>query len=309
MIGIEEIGIYIPDYRQMNGLKSYQGEKVDPDFIKNKVGFVSTARKAEGENTADMCQKAFHNLLSRVGDLDVNDIECICVCTQNGEYRMPHTSAILQDRLSLSGRCAAFDISLACSGYIYGLGAIQSFMEFNNFSKGLLFTCDPYSKILDTEDKGTDLLFGDAATVTLLSTKGSLKMGKSTFYTKGASYDVAITHEGGHLLVDNRKIFNFVLREGMDTIQRCMKSNQITDKDVDVYLFHQASKYVLDQLGRRMNIASEKVPFKAQTYGNTVSSSLPLMLQDYLEDDGIHSFFMCAFGAGLSAAATVLNRA
>ena len=308
MIGIENIGIYIPQNRQKNSLKSYQGDTVDLDFLQNKVGFVSTARKETGEDTADMCQRAFQDLLDRMENLPLEEIDCLCVCTQNGEYRMPHTSAILQDRLSLRGTCAAFDISLACSGYVYGLNLLQNFMETNGFSRGLLFTCDPYSKIMDAEDKNTDLLFGDAATVTLLSEKGKLILGRSTYYTKGRSYDVAIKRDGEYLSVDSRGIFNFVLREGMDTIQRCMEKNQLHEADVDIYLFHQATKYVLDQLARRLRINSAKVPFKAQEYGNTISSSLPILLQDYLEDDELQTFLLCGFGAGLSAAATVLKR-
>lgn len=308
MIGIEDIGVYIPKNRRKNIGRSYGGEAVDPEFLQNKVGFLSVSRKEEGENTADMCQKAFQDLVERRGTLPPEEVECICVCTQNGEYEMPHTSAILQDRLGIPGTCAAFDLSLACSGYVYGLNLMEGFMERNGYATGLFFTCDPYSKAMDPEDKGTDLLFGDAATVTLLTNKGRLRLGQSAFSTKGKSYDVAIRREGEYMSVDSRGIFNFVLREGMDAVKRCMERNGLKDEDVDIYLLHQATKYVLEQLGRRLHIDGKKIPFRAGTYGNTVSSSLPILLQEELAKENHRTFLLCGFGAGLSASAAVLKR-
>lgn len=308
MLGIEAIGSYISEYRQDNMGKTHHGIEVELDFLESKVGFLSVSRKGEEENTVDLCERAFQDLINRQTGLLPEEIDCVCLCTQNGEYQIPHTSAILQDRLSLPKACAAFDVSLGCSGYVYGLGIIKSFMEMNGFSKGLLFTCDPYSKILDTEDRNTDLLFGDAATVTLISNNVKYVLGKSAFCTKGEEYDALIKRENEFLYMDGRRIYNFVLRDGMDTIQRCMTLNNIEDKDIDEYILHQASKYVLEQLGRRMRIDAKKIPFESKTYGNTVSSSIPLLLKVRLADEACSTLLLCGFGVGLSVAASVLKR-
>ena len=308
MIGIENIGVYIPENRQNNFSRIYDGEKVDAEFIKNKVGFIATSRKNPDEDTSDMCKKAFENLKLRAGNFSEKDIECILVCSHNGDFQMPHTSAILQDKLSLNENCAAFDVRLACSGYVYSVNILKSFMEQNGFSSGVVFTCDPCSKILNPADKNADLLLGDAAAATLLSTHGKFSLGKSTFVTKGKGFNAIIKRPDVYLSIDNRRVFNFVLREGADAIKRCLAENQLAAENVDLYIFHQASKFVVEELAKKLELPPEKVPFKAQEYGNTISSSLPLILQDYLNDTKIKNILMCGFGAGMSAAAATLQR-
>lgn len=307
VIGIENVGVYIPANRQNNLKKVYDSKSIDVDFVKNKVGFISVARKSADEETSDMCKKAFENLQEKI-NLSAEEIECILLCTHNGDFQMPHTSAILQKKLSLNKNCAAFDVTLACSGYVYSLNILKSFMELNNFSKGIIFTCDPCSKILNPEDKNADLLLGDAATATLLSTKGKFEICKTAFCTKGESYDTIIKKSGVFLSIDNRRVFNFVLRDGAATIQKCLEINKLSEKEIDLFLFHQASKFVVEELGKKLQISTEKVPFKAQEYGNTISSSLPLLMQDYIDDKKISKILMSGFGAGLSTASTVLKR-
>ena len=308
MIGIENIGVYIPKDCRDNFLKIYDGEPLDADFVKERVGFLATARKEPDEETSDMCKKAFLDLKGRVENLSEEDIECICVCSHNGDFQLPHTSAILQDKLALKGSCAAFDIMLACSGYVYSVNILRSFMEMNNFSTGILFTCDPYSKVLNPNDKSTDLVLGDAAAATLLSTKGIFSLGKSTFCTKGSGYSAIIKRKDSYLAMDNRRVLRFVLREVAPIIRECLEKNHITEKDIDLCLFHQASKYIVEQLGEKLSISPEKVLFEAQNYGNTISSSIPILLQKYLGDESVKTVLMSSFGAGMSAAATIMER-
>ena len=308
MIGIENIGVYIPENRQDNFSRIYDGEKLDADFIKNKVGFFATSRKNPDEDTSDMCVKAFQNLKERAGNFSEKDIECILVCSHNGDFQMPHTSAILQEKLSLNKNCAAFDVMLACAGYVYSVNILQSFMEQNGFSKGVVFTCDPCSKILNPEDKSADLLLGDAATATLLSTHGKFSICKSTFTTTGKGYSAIIKRPNVFLAIDNRRIFRFVLREVTVTVKDCLKKNCLDAENIDLYIFHQASKFVVEDLAAKLGLPPEKVPFKAQEYGNTISSSVPLLLQDYLDDTNLKNILMCGFGAGMAAAATVIQR-
>lgn len=165
MISIENIGVYIPEGREYNLKKSYDGVTINENFVRDKVGFISTARMGADEETSDMCCKAFDALMSRAENLSASDIECICLCTHNGDFQMPHTSAIIQDKLGLDNNCAAFDIGLACSGYVHALNILQGFMELNGFSTGVIFTCDPYSKVLNPNDKNADLLLGDGYAV------------------------------------------------------------------------------------------------------------------------------------------------
>lgn len=279
MIGIKDIGVYIPSERIDNMNKSYNGHLMDKAFIKDKVGFVSLARMADNENTVELCLKALENLKHRLPDFDVSSVDFLCVCTQNGEYRLPHTSAILHGKLNLSPHCSTFDLNLGCSGYIYSLDVARHFMEGNDLKTGLLFTCDPYSKIVSPDDKSTDLIFGDAATVTLLTIDGAWKLGKPQYITKGSDASALIKKDDVPLFMDGRKIFNFVMRDGVAVIRKCLGKNNLLAEDVDRFLFHQASLYVVKNLAYQLKLPPEKVPFEAQEYGNTVSSSIPILLQ------------------------------
>lgn len=304
MIVIKDIGVYIPDKRVDNTSKIYNGQPVDKSFVKDKVGFVSLARMASdnGENTLELCMRALENLQRRLPAFDVSCVDFLCVCTQNGEYQIPHTSALLHGKLNLSPQCATFDLNLGCSGYIYSLDVARHFMQGNDFTNGLVFTCDPYSKIVSPTDKNTDLIFGDAATVTLLTQDGNWQLGKPQYLTKGSEAKALIKKDDSPLFMDGRKIFNFVLREGSLIIRKCLEINALSIDDVDKYLFHQASLYVVKNLAHQLRISQDKVPFTSQEYGNTVSSSIPILLQDLLCNETYRSFLLCGFGVGLSLA-------
>ena len=165
--GIRDIGVYIPCQRVDNTLKQEKfGFK--ETFLEEKIGVFETSLKDENEDCSDMCVKAFNDLATKV-PIDKNEIEAIIVVTQNPDERLPHAGAFVHAKLDLPVSCASFDISLGCSGYIYGLSVITSFMKANNMKKGILFTSDPYSKIIDPEDRNTTLIFGDGATATLIT--------------------------------------------------------------------------------------------------------------------------------------------
>ena len=307
MIGITGVGTYIPKYKINNKSKI---DKFDCtiEFIDNKIGINSVSRKEANESASDLCARAFQDLLAQDNNVKINDIDFICVCTQNGDYQLPQTSAILHYKLGLSFDCASFDISLGCSGYVYALLTAKSFMEANGLNIGVVFTADPYSEIIDSDDKNTDLLFGDAATATLLTKNPLLDIGKGVFGTEGKSYDSLILRKGHRLYMNGRGIFNFVMRNVPRNIKKCLETNKITIDDIDIFLLHQASKYVLSNLVNMMKIDVHRVPFTIRDYGNTVSSSIPIILKDHLFNKQYKYYLLCGFGVGLSVASLTLRR-
>ena len=307
MIGIKNIGSYIPEKRISN-FKALRYFDINKEFLKKKIGVHSVARKQTFELTSDLCISAFKDLLRREQNLEHSQIDFVCVCTQNGDYQLPHTSAVVAAKLGCSLNCAAFDISLGCSGYVYSLLVAKSFMEVNNMKIGLLFTSDPYSLILDPNDKSTSLLFGDAATVTLLNSCPVFTIGQASFDTAGNKYDSLIKHENQALQMNGRGIFNFAMKHVPGNVRQCLQKNELEQDDVDVYILHQASKYVIDNLIRRMKLNPSKVPFAIQQYGNTISSSIPLLLKDYVYDDKKTTILLCGFGVGLSVASLIIRR-
>jgi 3-oxoacyl-[acyl-carrier-protein] synthase-3 len=183
MCGIESIAYYIPDnYKSNFDLKEIF--EIDDHFIIDKIGVKRVSEKLATEDTSDLCIKAWESLTQTL-TIEKEEIDCVIVVTQNPDNNIPHVSAKVHEALDLKENCACFDISLGCSGFVYALSVIESFIERNNFKKGLLFTADPYSKIIDRKDKNTALLFGDAAAVTVVGQSPVFCSGKYTFGTIG----------------------------------------------------------------------------------------------------------------------------
>jgi len=307
MIGPSEIGVYIPD-KKVNNAERIRQHGISEKFLDSKIGIKRLSRKEDFESASDLCVKAFNNFRSQVSDFDLSNIGCICVCTQNGDYQLPQTSAIVHSKLGLDPSCASFDISLGCSGYVYSLLIVKGFMECNNIGCGVVFTSDPYSDIIDDADKNTGMLFGDAATATLLTAQPVFKIQKGVFETDGSRYTSLIKRKNQHLQMNGREIFNFVLKNVPSNLNRCIELNNVAIGDIDYFLFHQASKYIIDHLRKRMNICPNKSPFEIQDYGNTVSSSIPILLKDYLKDINACNVILCGFGVGLSISSLYLRR-
>jgi len=310
MICIESIGSYVPANRESNlGMKSKFD--VDEDFLLEKLGVEQVSRKSPDEETSDLCIKAFDCLNTKVR-ISLAEVDCLVVCTQNPDGGgIPHTSAIVHGKLGLPERCACFDISLGCSGYVYSLSIVKAFMESNELKRGLLFTADPYSKIIDPKDKNTMLLFGDAATVTLLGESkdgvGSWIPGAFSFASRGKKWQ-ALHNHNRYLVMNGRAIFNLSVTQVPLQIKQLLDAAGLSSSDVDLFLFHQGSKYMVEQLSMRMNLPADKVPINLAKQGNTVSSTIPLLLEKCLDNENLRTIVMSGFGVGLSWASCLLSR-
>jgi 3-oxoacyl-[acyl-carrier-protein] synthase III len=310
MICIENIGSYIPPNRKL--IAAYKSKfEIDDDFILNKLGVEYVSRKLENEETSDLCVSAFQ-ALQRKSEISLDKIDCITVCTQNPDGGgIPHTSAVVHQKLHLHDRCACFDISLGCSGYVYSLSIVKSFMEANNFKTGLLFTSDPYSKIISPDDRNTMLLFGDAATVTLLrepkNRPGLWLAKKFCFATRGSEGD-ALHNREHELVMNGRSIFNFCVTQVPIQVRELLDSSHMSCEDIDLFLFHQGSKFMVEQIRKRLGLPENKVPIKISCYGNTVSSSIPLLLEECLDDQSMDNLVLSGFGVGLSWASCLISR-
>ena len=303
MLGIKEIGSYLPKKRISNYDKK-EKFNLDDDFIENKIGVKYHTLKESNEKASDLCVKAFENLQTKV-PLQKEDIDCMIVVTQNPDYNIPHTSAIVHGKLEFSQECACFDISLGCSGYVYGLSNILAFMKSNGLKKGLLFTSDPYSDIIDHDDKNTDLIFGDGATVTYISENALYSPKDFSFGTNGKAYKEILCDES--LYMNGRAVFSFTATTIPKHIQKLLTKHDLKDKDIDIYILHQGSKYIVDTIQKRLKIDANKVPFDMAEYGNTVSSAVPMILEKELHKEH-KRLLLSAYGIGLSWGSTILEK-
>ncbi|MEQ8228966.1 MAG: ketoacyl-ACP synthase III [Rhodospirillales bacterium] len=310
MITVRAIASYVPEGFE-NNYDQAGRFGLDRDFIAEKIGVERVSRRAKGEETSDMCVRAFEALQAKTG-LTTEGIDFLMVVTQNPDGAgLPQSSAVLHNKLDLSSDCASFDLSLACSGYVYGLSVATSFMETNGLKNGLLFTCDPYSKIINPQDKGTALLFGDAATVTHLTEgagpNGAWRPHDFKFSTYGRHMnDVKVTD--GHLDMDGVAIVMFTAGTVPGVVHKVLTDAGLTMEDIDLFLFHQGSKFIIDSLSKRLGAPREKVPMHIAQQGNTVSSSIPLMFETYMDDKAHNRLLLNGCGVGLSMGTCLITR-
>jgi 3-oxoacyl-[acyl-carrier-protein] synthase-3 len=305
-IGICAVSAYVPEGR-LDLLGAMSRFDTNEEFIRSKTGYRRVARKAPDQETSDLAEHAVRGLLTQRPAV-ADRLGLLIVVTQNPDgHGLPHASAILHGKLGLSDRVAAFDISLGCSGWVYGLSIAKSFMEANGIEYGLLVTADPYSKVLDESDRNTMLLFGDAAAATLLGRDDARwSVGRFVFGTSGRQWKDLYVDEGRKLRMNGRGIFTFSAVRVPECLRQALDANNVSLDEVDRVLLHQGSRYIVETIGERIK-APGKTVFSANDAGNTVSSSIPLLLAEGV-CDGDRTVLAAGFGVGLSWAATVLRR-
>ena len=282
------------------------------EFLQTKIGALKLPRKQVNESSADLALEAIEALFNRV-QLSKCDIDLLCVVTQNpAGGGLPHTSAIIHGRADFPCSCSTFDISLGCSGFVYGLSVVSSFLKSNNLNNAILVTCDPYSDIIDVSDPSTSLLFGDAATASLVTRdpkRPSFRIGRLYGFSDGKSGHAIQKLSNGKLQMNGRAVFNFALKNVPLQINVCLRSEQVSLSEVDVFVMHQGSYAIVDAISRSFPGLEQKFIKDIESTGNTVSSSIPLLLQKLLE---AHQplppkIVISGFGVGLSAATMLLT--
>jgi 3-oxoacyl-[acyl-carrier-protein] synthase-3 len=277
------------------------------DFLEGKLGTTALAVKEPGQQASDLCLQAARALEGQ--GVSLEGIGAVIVCTQTPDHHgIPHTSAVVHAGLGLPDDCACFDISLGCSGYVYGLSIATAFLQAHGIARGLFFTSDPYSAIIDPTDQATALLFGDAATVSLLEAdRPGWQVVDTLFATQGAGGS-AIHNREGRLAMNGREVFNFAMTAVPKQIRTLLERRGLGLDDVDLVVLHQGSRYIVEKLRDRLRLPAEKAPVYLADIGNTVSSAIPLTLESALKEGSPRRILLSGFGVGLSYATALLER-
>ena len=310
---IRGIGTYLPE-KTVGNDELIERFEWDREFLEVKLGIHQRHIAAEGEGASDMGVAAAEDLFAKCPDLRREDVQLLIVCTQNPDYGLPHTSALVQDRLGLPTTTACFDVGLGCSGFVYGLSIVHSMLETLNLTNALIVTSDPYSKVIDPADRGTSPLFGDGAAATWISRTGAGgQIGLFTFGTDGAGARNLIVEPDADgvrcLSMNGRAIFEFMLERIPGDLARCAESNGLTTDEIDLFLLHQASAHMLGYVTKRMKLDPERVPIRMQDTGNLVSSSIPFLIARLAGQGDLagKTTLLSGFGVGLSWASTVVR--
>lgn len=306
-IGIGAIAWEIPEGR-LDNLARAAELAASESLIRNKIGVLTPARMAPGQDTSNLAAAAVRKLLAS-GALQPEEAECLIVVTQNPDGTgLPNVASIVHGQLGLPTRCASFDLSLGCSGFVYGVSVAASFMRAQGFRRGILVTADPYSKIVSLDDRNTSLLFGDGAAATLLTDDPVWRLGQFDFGSDGSRCsEIAVQPDTRQLHMNGRAVVEFCVRIVPNSVHQCLDRNGITLQEVDRFLLHQGSRHIVQRIGEVLGVSADRAPFAAAAYGNTVSSSIALMLGSELVARD-RCVVICGFGVGLSWGTGVLFR-
>ncbi|MCB9872853.1 MAG: ketoacyl-ACP synthase III [Planctomycetaceae bacterium] len=296
-VRIRSIGIHLPTARASNYEKA---EKLgfERDFLENKLGIVARSVMEPGETTSDLAVHAFHALAQQT-EVPCGDIQLLVVVTQHPDFKVPHTAALVHNRLALAKDCMTFDISQGCAGYTHAVTVVTGVMDTANLDHAVLITSDPYSDKVAEDDRDVSLLFGDAATATYFSRSGAgYRLIDSNFGTLPDSYRCLMFRD--RLEMDGGAVFKHAVQEAPPSMKILLDRNQLSVEDVDLFLLHQGSKYLVEYVSRKMRVPPDRAPFEASHYGNTVSSSIPLMLQKHLVAPRLERIVLSGFGVGFT---------
>jgi len=275
--------------------------------------------------TSDLCYYAAEQMLS---DLNWSkySIECLVFVTQTPDYILPATSCILQERLGLSQECHSIDISLGCSGWIYGLSSISSTMKSAGLKRGLLLVGDTISKIVSDRDKSTYPLFGDAGSCTAIELEEGSEGIKFHTATDGSGAESIIIRGGAYrnklnenslirnvisdgisrneieLELDGMNVFTFGISKAPQSVKKLVERYDLCIDNFDYFLFHQANMFMNEKIRKKLKLPAEKVPYSLRDFGNTSSTTIPLTITTQFSDklEGEKSIIACGFGVGLS---------
>ncbi len=262
--------------------------------------------------TSDLCVEAAKVIIKK-NKINKNDINFIIFVSQTRDYLMPSTSCIIQDKLGLKKEMICLDVPYGCSGYIYGL--YISLLIANNIKKsGLLLSGDMSSKFIDHNDKKMMSLFGDAGSATYIKFENKKKF-KSLFKfgTDGSGFKSLLLNNDGFsenktkLLMNGPKIFEFAIKEVPKQFGEILEENNIKIDDIDYFIFHQANKFILETLQKKLKIPSRKMLYSIEKFGNTNSASIPVTISSNKINFNKKTILMCGFGIGLSWSTAIIN--
>jgi 3-oxoacyl-[acyl-carrier-protein] synthase-3 len=313
---IKHIEYYLPE-KVIDNQFLQQNAGIEPDFLENKIGIKKRHIAAIDESTSAMAAKAGKMLLEK-NSIPSETIDLLLLCTQNPDYNLPTTACIVQNLLSLPTTCAAFDINLGCSGFVYASAIAGNFIISGMVQRALLIMVDQYSKHIDYKDKNTASLFGDAASAILLEpcndNYGFLDF---SFGTNGEHFNKLIIPNSGvvidpeknkFLFMDGREIFKFSVSVVPENVKNILLKNNLSIDDISYFIFHQANKYMLTEIQKRLNIPENKMIIDLENYGNTVSSTIPIAFKNLINSGKVKNeniVLFCGFGVGLSWATTI----
>lgn len=323
---VDTISLYFPketlDNKKLSNLFD-----VDEQKILRATGIKNRYISSKEELASDMAFRVVESFFEEYS-IDRLTIDCLIFCSECYDYIAPTSSCILQDRLSLNKNTACIDMPYGCSGYVYGLAMAKSFVN-TGIAKNVLFvTADTSTKTISPTDLELRSIFSDAASVTLINVENYNTIGEFVFGTDGGGCEsIYISRSAfkkpidspflekenlsnGKMVMNGLEIFNFGLRVVPKLVDDTLLKNNLKFEDIDLFIFHQPSLFLLQTLRKKINIPESKFFINIESHGNTVSTTIPLALKEAKQQGKLNkgmTVLLIGFGIGFSWAGTVIK--
>ena len=327
---IKAISYYLPSNIITNEDLVRDYPKWNAEKVAKKTGIIERHVASIDETAGDMAVKAANILFAEYG-IKPNEVDFVLLCTQSPDYHLPSTACIIQDKLGIPTSAGALDFDLGCSGYEYGLALAKGLVVGGMANNILLLTAETYNKYIHPIDHGNRSIFGDGAAATIVSNKGQYQIGEFIFGTNGKDSDKLIVRTGGarqteksgevgsddggylnapdYLYMDGSGIFNFTLDIVPAMVKELLVKNNMIQEQIDEFIFHQANKFMLNTIRKICHFDKNRFYINLENTGNTVSSTVPIALKQYVSAGGDGKNIMLAgFGVGLSWSGVVITK-
>jgi 3-oxoacyl-[acyl-carrier-protein] synthase-3 len=331
-IGIKAIEYYLPE----KVLSNSDIAAIFPDWsaekIYNKTGIINRHIAGKDETASDLAFYAAEKLFETYS-INRQDVDFVILATQSPDYCLPTTACILQHKLGIPTTAGAFDINLGCSAFIYGLAVAKSLVQSNIAKKVLLLTAETYSKYIHPKDKSVLTIFGDGAAASLIAHDEVSEIMEFDLGTDGGGAEHLIVPSSGmrikrtketaevtmdesgnarsldNLYMNGPEIFNFTIDVVPKSVASVLVKNNLSQGDIDFFVFHQANAHMLNYLRKKCKIPAEKFFIDMKEIGNTVSASIPIALRMAEKEGRIKrgdKILLTGFGVGLSWGSTII---
>jgi 3-oxoacyl-[acyl-carrier-protein] synthase-3 len=322
---IRAIGVHTPERKLTNAELSKRVDTSD-EWIKTRSGIGERRIAGPEENPSDMGAKAAAKALERAG-LTPADVDLLIVATMTPDVPFPSTACLLQAKLGLRRDIPCFDVSAACSGFVYALQVAKDMMRSGAYPRALVVGAEKLSSVVDWSDRTTCVLFGDGAGAVLLETTKEKDVGLLGNLLGADGNNAELLHcvgggsaapatadslrDGKHFLrMNGKEVFRHAVRVMAESCERVLAKCDVKSEQVAWFIPHQANIRILEAVASQLNVGMDRFPSNLERYGNTSAASIPLALEEAWKDGKIKHgdlVLIVAFGAGLTWGATLLR--
>lgn len=313
-------GSYLPENAVSNAELAKKVDTSD-EWIRQRTGIRQRYIAADGEMTSDLALAAARPALERAG-LSANDLDLIVVATTTPDETFPATATRVQAELGMT-RGAAFDVQAVCSGFVYGLAVADNFLQLGQAQTALVIGAETFSRLLDWEDRGTCVLFGDGAGAVVLSAeegqgdKTDRGLLSTHIYSDGRHHDALYVDGGpsstgtaGHVRMNGKEVFRHAVVRMAEAIDTALEKNSLSPSEIDWMVPHQANVRIIDAMAKRLGLPPEKVVITVDRHANTSAASIPLALSEAAYDGRIKQgdlILLEAMGGGFTWGSALLR--